>query len=74
MVKNSPVLRKGQELSRSKMPDSNPEPPAPPLPRATKLDRVASIRTMLQVYLPNGEFRAVKYGESSDLKVSIING
>ena len=36
-----------------------------------KLDRTESLRSTLQVYLPNGEFRAVKYGEASDVKVGI---
>jgi len=53
------------------MPDS--EPPGLPAPRGSdkKLERTGSVRTMLQVYLPNGEDRGVKYGESSTLK-SII--
>ena len=51
------------------MPDTKHERPKPPLPSGNKLDRAGSVRTTLQVYLPNGEFRAVKYGESSDLKV-----
>eukprot|EP00794_Sanderia_malayensis_P004749 gene4749-5373_t len=52
------------------MPESK-EDLKPPLPTSNNLDRTASVRTTLQVYLPNGEFRAVKYGQSSDLK-SII--
>ena len=53
------------------MPDS--EPPGLPAPRGSdkKLERTGSVRTMLQVYLPNGEVRGVKYGESSTLKVSV---
>ncbi len=52
------------------MPETKDDPPKPPVPTSNRLDRSGSVRTTLQVYLPNGEFRAVKYGESSDLKVS----
>ena len=31
-----------------------------------------ALKTTLHVFLPNGEFRAVKYGDNSDLKVSIF--
>ena len=55
------------------MPDS--EPPGLPAPRGSdkKLERAGSVRTMLQVYLPNGEVRGVKYGESSTLQVGITS-
>ena len=39
----------------------------------TKLERNQNaLKTTLHVFLPNGEFRAVKFGENSDLKVCII--
>lgn len=37
----------------------------------TKLDKSNTLRSTLHVFLPNGDFRAVKFGENSDLKVSI---
>ena len=52
------------------MPLSDSEPPALPEARSNKLDRAGSVRLNLQVFLPNGETRTVKYGESSDLKVN----
>ncbi|XP_065061772.1 focal adhesion kinase 1-like isoform X1 [Rhopilema esculentum] len=53
------------------MPLSDSEPPALPEARSNKLDRAGSVRFNLQVFIPNGETRTVKYGESSDLKTII---